>query len=318
MCTRFIWSSEGEPGNGLVLVGRSMDWFEPTRTVLAARPRGVERQSAPGDPGGFTWTSTYGSVVSLMYGRIAVDGVNESGVHCSGLYLAESDYGPRDPERPGLLLSSAVQYLLDSFASVSAAVAWLESSNVQIIPMDIGTRPGTGHLSMADPTGDSAIVEFVAGGLRIHHGPQYTVMANSPVYDEQLVLLRRYAGLGGEEPLPGGTDSQDRFARAAYYSAHLPATSSAVEATAEVFSVIRNTSTPFGTVDEARPNISTTRWRTVTDLTTRRYFFEWTMSPSVLWVDLDGLTFDTDRDLTVEVETESLLAGDITAALNAA
>jgi penicillin V acylase-like amidase (Ntn superfamily) len=254
----------------------------------------------------------------LMYGHVTVDGMNEKGFQSSGLYLAESDYGVRDPERPGLQLANAIQYLLDSFATVAEAVSWIESSNVQVIPIELGGRPGTGHISLADAGGDSAIVEFIDGRAEIHHSPAFTVMANSPVYEEQLVLQKRYAGLGGDEPLPGGTGSEDRFARAAYYSANLPHTSSPVEATAHVFSVIRNASAPYGTADEARPNISTTRWRTVADLTTKRYFFEWTMSPSLLWVNLDRLAFDGGEDLVLDVESESLLAGDVTGVLSAA
>ena len=41
MCTRILWSSEGTPGSGTVLVARSMDWFEDTRTDLWALPRGL-------------------------------------------------------------------------------------------------------------------------------------------------------------------------------------------------------------------------------------------------------------------------------------
>ncbi|CAG7601704.1 hypothetical protein LEUCIP111803_00495 [Leucobacter soli] len=296
-----------------MLVGRSMDWFEPTSTALAVRPRGTERTSAPGDPASFVWIAEYGSVVALMYGRIPVDGINEAGLQVSGLYLSESDYGRRDPSRPGLALEQAIQSFLDRFAAVADAVAWIEESGVQVIPLDIGGKPGTGHIALADRSGDSAIVEFVDGRTEIHHGPEYTVMANSPPYEEQLALQHRYAGLGGDEPLPGGTDSPDRFARAAYYSAKLPATESPREAAAQVFSVIRNASAPFGTVDAARPNVSTTRWRTVADLKDRRYFFESTTSPSVCWVELGEVSFEPGPDRVLATENDMALAGDISA-----
>lgn len=288
-----------------------MDWFEETRTVLAVRPRGAVRDSAPGDPGSFQWTSEYGSVVSLMYGEIAVDGLNEAGFQVSGLYLAESDYGTRDTSRPGLALAAAIQCLLDRFADVGAAVTWLRESNVQIIPLDIGGKPGTGHLALADAHGDSAIIEFVAGALTVHHGTEYRVMANSPVYAEQLRLEERYAGLGGEEPLPGGTDSPDRFARAAFYSARLPQTTSAREAAAYTFSVIRNASAPFGTADPVRPNVSTTRWRTVADLTEGRYFFESTQHPNIVWAELTRLDFGQDVELRFDPDATMSVSGEI-------
>lgn len=295
-----------------------MDWFEDTRTVLALMPRGVERESAHDDPNGFTWVSTYGSVVALMYGAITVDGLNEAGLQAGGLYLAESDYGERDVSRPGLALDQGIQYLLDQFATVAEATTWLVESDVQIIPLMIGSKPGTGHLALTDATGDSAIIEFVEGDISIHHGPQFKVMANSPLYDAQLELLPRYQGLGGTEVLPGTTDSPHRFARAAYYSERLPLTDDPRLATAEVFSVIRNASAPFGTVDESRPYISTTRWRTVTDISSRRYFYESSTSPSVLWVDLNELPLEPGPVRVLDLVATPDVSGDATEALASA
>lgn len=313
MCTRFLWSSAGQPGSGVVLVGRSMDWVEPTQTQLAVRPRGAQRESAPGDPGNLKWVSDYGSVVALMYGKIPVDGINERGLQVSGLYLAESDYGVRDTARPALLLHQGVQLLLDRFDTVAAAVQWLVESRVQIVPLMIGDHPGTAHLSLADPSGDSAIVEFLGGETTVHHGPEFTVMANSPVYDQQLALLQQYRGLGGDQPLPGGTDSPERFARAAYYSARLPETADAREAATYVFSVIRNASAPYGTADPTRPNVSTTRWRTVADLTNLVYFFESTRSPNVIWVPLSELRFDAGPELLLDLVAQPDRSGDVAA-----
>lgn len=316
MCTRFVWSSLGSPGEGNVLVGRSMDWFADTETVLAVRPRGESRESIPGgtdDPGAFTWTSAYGSVVALMYGKVVVDGVNEAGFQVSGLYLTESDYGERDTTRPGLALFGAIQCLLDRFATVAEAVEWLVGSRVQLIESRIGGKPGTGHLALADPSGDSAVVEYLDGTASVHHGNQYTVMANSPVYEEQLELQKRYPAHGGTQPLPGGVDSPDRFARAAYFSSQLPATEDAREASAYVFSVIRNASAPFGTADDLRPNVSTTRWRTVTDCTARRYFYESTTSPNVVWVELKRLDFTEGApERRLDLMTEPDRVGDVT------
>ncbi|MEU8779300.1 linear amide C-N hydrolase [Streptomyces sp. NPDC048606] len=315
MCTRFLWSSLGSPGTGNVLVGRSMDWYQDTETVLAVRPRGVKRESTPdtpGDPGSFTWTSEYGSVVALMYGKVVVDGINEAGLQVSGLYLAESDYGDRDTARPGLELHLAIQCMLDRFSTVAAAVRELVDSDVQLIEMSIGGKPGTGHIALADPSGDSAIIEFISGKASVHHGPEYTVMANSPVYEQQLELQQQYPAHGGDQPLPGGVDSPDRFARAAYYSARLPNTSDTREASAYAFSVIRNASAPFGTADELRPNISTTRWRTVTDLTERRYFFESTTSPNVVWVELSQVDFAAGPERRLDLVHEPDRVGNVT------
>jgi penicillin V acylase-like amidase (Ntn superfamily) len=317
MCTRFLWSSLGEPGKGNVLVGRSMDWYEETDTVLAVRPRGVTRGSAPNtpdDPRPFTWTSVHGSVVALMYGKAVVDGINEVGLQVSGLYLSESDYGVRDADRPGLELYSAIQCLLDRFDTVAATVEWFENENVQLIEMDLGGKRGTGHIAIADPSGDSAIIEFIDGKTDIHHGSQYTVMANSPEFEEQLEIQQQYPAHGGDQPLPGGVESPDRFARAAYFSAMLPVTSDPRTATAYALSVIRNASAPFGTPDEQqRPEVSITRWRTLADLSDRRYLFESTTSPNLVWVELSQLDFAAGGpELLLDLVTEPDRVGNVT------
>ncbi len=295
-----------------------MDWYEETRTALAVRPRGAERESRPGDPGSFSWTSKFGSVVALMYGQLVADGMNEAGLQSSGLYLAESDYGDRDPARPPIDLYIVIQYLLDNFSSVADAVAWLVDSRVQIVPLDVGGRPGTAHISIADPSGDSAIIEFLDGELSLHHGPQFSVMTNSPPYDEQLALERRYAGLGGDAPLPGGHDSRDRFARAAFYTAQLPATEDRRLATAQVLSVLRNAGIPYGIGDIAVPNGATTRWRTVADLKNLRYFYESTMSPNLVWVDFGALALDPGPERRLEIDGSPDLAGEQSAGFVAA
>jgi choloylglycine hydrolase len=289
-----------------------MDWFEDTRTDVWALPRGVKRNGMT-DGATVDWVSRFGSVVAAMYGEVTCDGINERGFAVNGLYLAEADYGMRDAARPGLGLPICLQYFLDNFATVAEAVAWANESHFQIVPLLLGGRPGTGHLSFADAGGDSAILEFVAGELRIHHGPQYQVMTNSPLYDEQLERLKGYEGFGGTTPLPGSTDSPDRFVRTTYYTEHLPAATDERMAIAEVLSVVRNASAPFGTADPARPNISTTRWRTVSDLTHGVYYFESTTSPSIVWARLADLHFDTATEARkLDLTHEPDLVGDVT------
>lgn len=310
MCTRLLWSSAGSPGQGQVLVARGMDWYQETDTVLAVRPRGAVRESKAGDPGSFSWTSRYGSVAALMYGKIAVDGLNEAGFQVSGLYLAESDYGKRDLTRPAIDLYYVIQYLLDSFATVHEAVTWLRESNVQIIPLEIGGKPGTGHISVADPSGDSAIIEYLNGEVTVHHGTEFTIMTNSPNYDEQLELERHFTGLGGNEPLPGGHDSRDRFARAAFYTSRLRETDDQRLATAQALSVLRNAGIPYGVGDDSQPNAATTRWRIVADLKNARYYYESTLSPNVVWVDLDKLSFEPGPELILNVVDNPELVGE--------
>ncbi|WP_244529579.1 hypothetical protein [Streptomyces wuyuanensis] len=46
-------------------------------------------------------------------------------------------------------------------------------------------------MALEDGSGDAAIIEYPAGERRVHHGREYTSMANAPARDEQLRLLSR-------------------------------------------------------------------------------------------------------------------------------
>ena len=80
------------------------------------------------------------------------------------------------------------------------------------------------HLAISDPSGDSAIFEYIDGKLVIHHGRQYQVMTNSPVYDQQLALDAYWQQIGGTTMLPGTSRAADRFVRASFYIDAIPQT----------------------------------------------------------------------------------------------
>jgi choloylglycine hydrolase len=147
------------------------------------------------------------------------------------------------------------------------------------------------HLSISDSTGDSAIFEYIGGKLVIHHGGQYQVMTNSPVYDQQLALNEYWKQIGGTVMLPGTNRAADRFARASFYINAVQKSANPREAVAAVFSVMRNVSVPRGISTPGQPNISSTIWRTVADQKSQIYYFEDTASPSLVWVRLNEIDF---------------------------
>jgi len=180
--------------------------------------------------------------------------------------------------------------VLDSFATVEEAVVELGKETFRVQPiMAPNGRPGMVHLAISDATGDSAILEYIGGTLRIHHGRQYQVMTNSPTFDQQLALNRYWEEIGGTVMLPGTNRAADRFARASFYINACLQTSDPRESVADVFSVMRNVGVPRGITTPGKPNISSTIWRTVADQKHRVYFYESTYSPSIVWVRFDEL-----------------------------
>lgn len=291
-CSRVVWNDNGKA----VVVGRSMDWIEPQPTHLYFFPRGVKRDGMTGKST-LKWTAKYGTVLTVVFGAKdaeiagAADGMNEKGMAGSMLWLAESDYGKYDPGRPSLSLGLWLQYYLDNFATVKEAVEFTEKSQLQLVGGTFENRKFTVHLALTDPTGDTAVIEYIGGKPKVYHGKEHTVMTNSPPYDKQLGQLKNYKGFGGEKALPGTNEAADRFVRGAYYLKALPKPKDYRECIAGVLSVVRNVSAPFGAADPGRPNVSATRWRTVADLTNKVYYFESTLSPNLIWVKLDDLDF---------------------------
>lgn len=287
-CTRVVYQGNKD----MVITGRTMDWKEDTRSNIWIFPRGMERNGEVGkDP--MRWKSKYGSVVTSAYDICSTDGMNEKGLVANLLWLAESSYPQWNGEKPALSIAAWVQYMLDNFATVSEAVSEIEKNTFDVVSdmTPDGTRMATLHLSISDATGDNAIFEYIDGKLNIHHNRSYQVMTNSPVFDQQLALDDYWKTIGGTTFLPGTNRAADRFVRASFYINAIPKTEDTRTALASVFSVIRNTSVPFGISTPDQPNISSTRWRTVSDQKDKVYYFESTLYPNVFWVDFKDVDF---------------------------
>ena len=98
-CARGFWNTNSHA----VLAGRTMDWPESTEPVLTVFPRGLKRNggtlgsTAVVDDNPLLWTSTFGSLVTTLYGAGTADGLNEAGLAAHMLYLDSTDLGPATP-----------------------------------------------------------------------------------------------------------------------------------------------------------------------------------------------------------------------------
>ena len=312
-CSRILWSD-----NGLaVVVARTMDWPESTQPVLTVLPRGMARDG--GRAGAETvvkdnparWTSKYGSLVTTIYGIGTADGLNERGLGVHMLYLNATDFGPREPGQPAVQAGLWAQFLLDNAATVTEALGLLDT--VQVVMVETHGHKANVHLAIEDAGGDSAIIEFVKGRKVVHHGREFRIMTNDPTYDEQLALLKKqdFSKPSSDTPLPGNVKATDRFQRAAYYSAMLPKPKTEREAVAAVLAVARNVSVPFGAPYKGF-GIYNTEYRTAINLTDKRYFFELTTSPSVVWADLTRFNLGPGASVMVLDPDDIELAGDVT------
>jgi choloylglycine hydrolase len=208
-----------------------------------------------------------------------------------------------------------VQYFLDNYATVAEAVGAQKTNAFQIDSLILPNGfPTLVHMSISDKSGDSAVIEYIAGKAKVYHDKKFTVMTNEPTYDKQIENLKQYRTFGGDKPLPGERTPTDRFVRAAYYAENLPKPANRDEGAAFTFSVIRNVSVPFGKPDPKKPNVSSTIFRTVQDLTGGRYYFESTYAPNVVWIDMTKLDLSKGQpEMELKVEKEIFkLNGDVT------
>jgi len=310
MCSRVTYIG---PAGGVV-TGRTMDWFMSLNIAAWALPAGITRDGGARE-NSFTWTARYGSLTATAYDQIAFDGINTAGLTANLLYLPNAEYGARDVSRPGMSVAAWIQYVLDSFATVADAVAVLEQDPFQIVPIIVpGDAPPCAHFSLSDATGDSAICEYLDGGLVIHHGREFQVMTNEPTYDKQLALTEYWTSLDGSM-LPGTERAADRFVRATWYLSKALATDDEVMSVATVLSIMRNVSVPLlhGS-DAEHPNISPTIFRVVSDQGRRRYFIELTDTPNVFWIDLDNLSLEAGAPvMRLEIDGGPVRAGESSA-----
>ncbi|KPG00400.1 choloylglycine hydrolase [Rhodopseudomonas sp. AAP120] len=310
-CTRLVYLGAADQ----VITARSMDWARDIGTNLWIFPRGIKRNGEVG-PNALQWTARYGSVIASAYDLATSDGVNEVGLVANVLWLAESSYPTFDGSKPGLALSLWAQYVLDSYATVKEAVDALAKEPFVVVTANLPDedRPATVHLSLSDPSGDSAIIEYIDGKQVIHHSRSYQVMTNSPVFEQQLALNAYWQQIGGTVMLPGTNRAADRFARASFYVDAIPKSEKPAEALASVFGVIRNASVPYGITTPDQPNISSTRWRSVVDHKRKLYFFESALTPNVFWVDVTKVDFAAEgavKKLDLGPGQSNIFAGEV-------
>lgn len=298
-CTRVVFIGSGDE----VLTARSMDWTVDVLTNLWIFPRGMQRSGEAG-PNSVKWTSKYGSVIATGYEVSTTDGMNEKGLVANLLWLVESKYPQGSESKPMMAISVWAQYVLDNYATVNEAVDALQSEPFEVVTANVPgqDRLATVHLAISDSTGDSAIFEWINGKEVIHHGRQYQVMTNSPTFEQQLALESYWRGIGGTVMLPGTNRSADRFARASFYINAIPKDEAPDVTVASVFSVIRNVSVPYGITTPGEPNISSTRWRTVSDQKRKIYYFESARTPNVFWVDLKKLDFSAETGKVMRLD----------------
>jgi|GEM_PF-1316624 len=286
---------------GQKVSARNLDWGTQEPMLVTISPRGVCRKSVPVKPGDqpVSWVSQYGTVVARMYSfgaYMPVDGMNEYGLSGGLLMMMGAKYPALD-SRPSLSDVFWLFYFLDNCRTVAEAVDLAPGVRVDcVVPQ---------HLVLHDPSGDTAVMEYVNGQLNIYRPPQYNgVMTNEPPYPDQLANLLNYEGFGGTLPLPGGVASESRFVRASWYHQTLPVPETSEQAIGSVLAIMQNIAKPLV------PGVSHTLWTAVHDHSALRYYWRSFYHPDLRYVDLNTIDVSAGNPVRV-LDLYADLVGDV-------
>jgi choloylglycine hydrolase len=285
-CSRVLYKGL----DSLMVVGRSLDWKTPIPTNLYVYPRGMAKRGSD-QPGAVEWTSKYGAVYAVGYDGGITEGMNEMGLVVNGLFCKGTVYSNDDTKgRPPMSLAMFVGWLLDMNATTQQVVDLLQKHDFTIggATFDGGTVSAL-HWGITDATGQSAILEFDHGQVKIYDMGDYRAMTNDPEWPAMRAIIDYWNGIGGKNMLPGTVSSPSRCVRANYFAHHVKPVADADLGVSITRSIIDDVSVPYTYEIAGEPNLSSTQWRSYANLRDRRYYFDIVTNPGCYYIDLSAL-----------------------------
>ena len=282
-CSRIVYQGN----DSLYIVGRSLDWKTPIPTNLYVYPRGMAKQGN-NTPDAVRWTSRYGAVYAVGYDGGVTEGMNEKGLVVNGLFCKGTVYvNDSTINRPAMSLAMFVAWILDMNATTKEAVEVLRKQdfNISGATFDGGTVSAL-HWGITDASGETAVLEFDHGKVRIYEGEDLIALTNDPTFPQMQAINDYWKNVGGANMLPGTVKSPDRFVRGYYFDTHVDKTGDSDLGFSIIRSILMNVSVPYLYTVESEPNVSSTQWRSFANLRDRLYYFDIVTNMGVYYVDL--------------------------------
>ncbi|WP_430817898.1 linear amide C-N hydrolase [Carboxylicivirga sp. RSCT41] len=258
--------------NGDVVYGRSMEWgaFDLNSRV-AIVPRGYTFTGlTPDGTKGMKYTARYGFVaLDMLHKDLMSDGMNEKGLSLGMFYhpgYAVYDVYKKENADQTISSQEVANYILGSFSTIQEVKEGMPHVNVVgVVEEAIGIIVEA-HWIVTDKTGQSVVIEYTDGQLKIHDAP-LGVITNAPNYDWHMTNLSNYLNLSmfSVEPkqlqgikfsptgagsgmigLPGDNTPPSRFIRAVAWSQTARETRDGKETVYELFRILDNFNLPLG------------------------------------------------------------------------
>lgn len=164
-----------------------------------------------------TWKNKYGYFGRAAFkGTRIIDGMNTQGLSVAILYLPGSKFPAYDPKDQRKVLSTydIASFLLGQAASVAEGVHLLRSyqlvQSAAQVENEVFIKDIPIHYVMRDKTGDSAVVEFIDGKVKIYEKAG-DIITNSPAFDWQLKNAAHYDSLLATNTGPNGEFSKSVY-----------------------------------------------------------------------------------------------------------
>lgn len=178
-CTAFVTRNE----RGEIIYGRNFDFtYAPSLQVFTDPENGyasvstVNLSFAGYDENHLPNGISADSFLTLAAPYLPFDGMNEKGVAIALLAVPQAD-APNDPDKITLNTTTAIRLVLDKAASVDEAIRLLQGYNIYFSGgIDC-------HYLIADAAGESAIVEYYDGAVRVVETDEdYQIASNFIAY----------------------------------------------------------------------------------------------------------------------------------------
>jgi choloylglycine hydrolase len=319
--------------DGGVVVARTVEWAlnDAQHNKILIVPR--NKQFAGQTPEGYNgkkWTGKYGFVTLTAYGQpYGPDGMNEEGLYVGLYYLPDfAEYAQYDSTKAdnSMSIGDLMQWMLSSFSTVNEVMENLNS----VIVVDVDNKEFGGaalpfHFKIADPSGESKIIEIVNHGEIKTYDPYLGVITNSPTYDWHVINQRNYLALStnpnsqmsfdgyslkplgggsGLIGLPGDFTPPSRFVRAAAFTASCRPLDTSIDAVLESFRILDNFNIPLGAQvpkDHLPADIvSATQITSSSDLKNKVYYYHTMWNRQIRQINLAKIDFSTMEEQIID------------------
>jgi choloylglycine hydrolase len=328
-CTGITLKSE----DGGVVVSRTVEWAlsdaQHNQILIIPRNKQFTAQTPEGN-NGKQWSGKLGFITLSAYGQpFGPDGMNEEGLYVGVYYFpgfaSYADYNPTIADK-ALSIGDLMQWILSSYRTVDDVIRNLDS----VIVVDVDNKEFGGaalpfHLKIADPTGNSKIIEIVNKGEVKVYDPYLGVITNSPPYDWHILNQRNYLSLspnpketmtfgnyelnpfGGGSGLlgiPGDFTPPSRFVRAAAFTASCRKLATSKDAVFESFRILDNFNIPLGAqvpADKISTEIvSATQLTSSADLKEKVYYYHTMWNRQIRMIDLKSIDFSSIKEQIID------------------